>query len=188
VRFAGNIWHLLALRQAKAWIGGWDDLKPFGVTHGVRIPSGRGGARQPEASLAWSSATAIVKRRQRVLKPCDGASRCCGRRSLRFCQCGGGVGKSANGQDDRFGRGLRAGQRRGTGHQATCEIPLASAWTLTGEERRLNKAPGPTTGLTASGAPRADAGASTKDQAPGGTRRRIHKPTGEREWEVVAVS
>jgi hypothetical protein len=151
-------WQHLALRQAKAWIGGWDDLKPFGVTQGVRIPSGRGGARQPEASLAWSSATAIVKRRQRVLKPCDGASRCCGRRSLRFCQCGGGVGKSANGQDDRFGRGLRAGQRRGTGHQATCEIPLASAWTLTGEERRLNKAPGPTTGLTASGAPRADAG------------------------------
>jgi hypothetical protein len=75
-----------------------------------------------------------------------------------FCQMRGRCREVRDGQDDRFGRGLRAGQRRGTGHQATCEIPLASAWTLTGEERRLNKAPGPMTGLTASGAPRADAG------------------------------
>ena len=46
------------------------DLKPFIVTQRVRHPPGRGGARQPEASLAWAAATPLVKRRQRVLKPC----------------------------------------------------------------------------------------------------------------------
>ena len=33
-------------------------------------PPGRGAARQPEASLAWETATSLVKRRQRMLKPC----------------------------------------------------------------------------------------------------------------------
>jgi hypothetical protein len=46
------------------------DLKPFNVTQRVRRPPGKGGARQPEASLAWVTATSFVKRRQRVLKPC----------------------------------------------------------------------------------------------------------------------
>lgn len=46
-------------------------LKPFNVTQRVRRPPGKGGARQPEASLAWVTATSLVKRRQRVLKPCD---------------------------------------------------------------------------------------------------------------------
>lgn len=46
------------------------DLKPFIVIQRVRRPPGRGGARQPEASLAWAAATALVKRRQQVLKPC----------------------------------------------------------------------------------------------------------------------
>ena len=46
------------------------DLKPFIVTQRVRHPPGKGGARQPEASLAWAAATPLVKRRQRVLKPC----------------------------------------------------------------------------------------------------------------------
>ena len=44
--------------------------KPFIVTQRVRHPPGRGAARQPEASLARVSATALVKRRQRSLKPC----------------------------------------------------------------------------------------------------------------------
>jgi hypothetical protein len=47
-----------------------NDLKPFIVTQRVRRPPGKGGARQPEASLAWMTATLFVKRRQRVLKPC----------------------------------------------------------------------------------------------------------------------
>jgi len=46
------------------------DLKPFIVTQRVRRPPGKGGARQPEASLAWVTATSLVKRRQRVPKPC----------------------------------------------------------------------------------------------------------------------
>jgi len=47
-----------------------NDLKPFIVTQRVRRPPGKGGARQPEASLAWVTATSLVKRRQQVLKPC----------------------------------------------------------------------------------------------------------------------
>ena len=46
------------------------DLKPFKATQRVRRPPGKGGARQPEASLARAAATAFVKRRQRALKPC----------------------------------------------------------------------------------------------------------------------
>ena len=43
-------------------------LKPFVAIQRVRLPPGKGVARQPEASLAWPSATAVVKRRQRVMK------------------------------------------------------------------------------------------------------------------------
>src|SRR6478609_7250258 len=46
------------------------DLKPFEAIQRVRPPPGRGAARQPEASLAWETATSLVKRRQRMLKPC----------------------------------------------------------------------------------------------------------------------
>ena len=45
-------------------------LKPFEAIQRVRPPPGRGAARQPEASLAWAAATSLVKRRQRMLKPC----------------------------------------------------------------------------------------------------------------------
>ena len=45
------------------------DLKPFEAIQRVRPPPGRGAARQPEASLAWGTATSLVKRRQRMLKP-----------------------------------------------------------------------------------------------------------------------
>jgi hypothetical protein len=37
------------------------DLKPFEATQRVRHPPGKGGARRPEASLAWTTATAFVK-------------------------------------------------------------------------------------------------------------------------------
>src|SRR6516162_7579078 len=46
------------------------NLKPFEAIQRVRPPPGRGAARQPEASLAWAAATSLVKRRQRMLKPC----------------------------------------------------------------------------------------------------------------------
>ena len=42
----------------------------FEAIQRVRPPPGRGAARQPEASLAWAAATSLVKRRQRMLKPC----------------------------------------------------------------------------------------------------------------------
>jgi hypothetical protein len=59
------------LRQDKSWKGGRRcNLKPFEAIQRVRPPPGRGAARQPEASLAWAAATPLVKRRQRMLKPC----------------------------------------------------------------------------------------------------------------------
>src|SRR5208337_930731 len=63
--------HLLGLRQEKSWKGEWKrNLKPFEAIQRVRPPPGRGAARQPEASLAWETATSLVKRRQQMLKPC----------------------------------------------------------------------------------------------------------------------
>ncbi len=59
------------LRQDKSWKGEWKcNLKPFEAIQRVRPPPGRGAARRPEASLAWETATSLVKRRQRMLKPC----------------------------------------------------------------------------------------------------------------------
>src|SRR5271166_2395268 len=64
-------WRRPSLRQEKSWKGGrLCNLKPFEAIQRVRPPPGRGAARQPEASLAWAAATSLVKRRQRMLKPC----------------------------------------------------------------------------------------------------------------------
>src|SRR5271165_6033787 len=61
----------LPLRQEKSWKGEWKrNLKPFEAIQRVRPPPGRGAARQPEARLAWETATSLVKRRQQMLKPC----------------------------------------------------------------------------------------------------------------------
>src|SRR5438309_7755333 len=46
------------------------NLKPFEAIQRVRLPPGRGAARQPEASPAREAATSLAKRRQRKLKPC----------------------------------------------------------------------------------------------------------------------
>ena len=46
------------------------NLKPFEAIQRVQPPPGRGAARQPEASLAREAATSLVKRRQRMLRPC----------------------------------------------------------------------------------------------------------------------
>ena len=70
------------------------DLKPFIVTQRVRRPPGKGGARQPEASLAWATATALVKRRQRVLKPC-GSLEIMETPKPSPCWAGGSIGKAA---------------------------------------------------------------------------------------------
>ena len=56
------------LRQAKPWRGGCHELKPLVAVQRVRLPPGKGAARQPEASLAWRAATPVVKRRQQVMK------------------------------------------------------------------------------------------------------------------------
>jgi hypothetical protein len=48
--------------------------------------------QRPEASLAWGSARATAKRRQRVLKPCYGAPRTLPAASLRRFHNGGHVG------------------------------------------------------------------------------------------------
>src|ERR1700736_1748947 len=64
-------WRRPPWRQEKSWKGEWRcNLKPFEAIQRVRPPPGRGAARQPEASLAWETATSLVKRRQRMLKPC----------------------------------------------------------------------------------------------------------------------
>ena len=61
--FSGN-----SLRQGKPWQGGSDELKPCTASQQVRHLSGKGAARQPEASVAWRAATHVVKRTQRVAK------------------------------------------------------------------------------------------------------------------------
>ena len=58
----------LLLRQAKPWRGGCHELKPLVAIQRVRLPPGKGAARQPEASLAWRAVTPVVKRRQQVMK------------------------------------------------------------------------------------------------------------------------
>jgi hypothetical protein len=56
--------------RGKPWKGGrYVDRKPFEVIQRVRLPPGKGAARQPEASLARAAATSLVKRRQQVSKP-----------------------------------------------------------------------------------------------------------------------
>src|SRR5262249_4142338 len=65
------VWRKYPLRQEKSWKGEWKcSLKPFEAAQRVRLPPGRGAARQPEASLAWATVTSLVKRRQWKLKPC----------------------------------------------------------------------------------------------------------------------
>ncbi len=61
--------HPTCVRKSPGKEDGYD-LKPFEATRRVRHPPGKGGARQPEASLAWAAVTALVKRRQQALKPC----------------------------------------------------------------------------------------------------------------------
>ncbi|NJO38944.1 MAG: hypothetical protein HC871_16765 [Rhizobiales bacterium] len=93
-------------------------LKPFIATQRVRHPPGKGGARQPEASLAWAAATSLVKRRQRALKPC-GSLEIMRARKPSLCWARGQHREGRYGQADRFGRGLGAGQRCWMGRQGT---------------------------------------------------------------------
>ena len=58
------------LRQGEPWRGDRYELKlnPIAAIQRVRLPPGKGAARQPKASLAWRAATRVVKRGQLVMK------------------------------------------------------------------------------------------------------------------------
>ncbi len=88
------------------------NLKPFIATQRVRPPPGKGVARQPEASLAWAAATALVKRRQRAAKPChEPRNHAC--RSLRRVGCGGSTGKAVTARNTGSGGVLEQGRAAG---------------------------------------------------------------------------
>src|ERR1700730_12616984 len=117
-------------------------LKPSEAIQRVRPPPGRGAARQPEASLAWATATSLVKRRQRMLKPCVSPDIMCVRRPSAW------VGPGQPRQDR---------QRRGSGGSAgVLEQGKAIGWiakepvrsrsrpqaAVPERDRRLNNGPG----------------------------------------------
>jgi len=127
------------LRQGKSWKGGGKcDLKPFAAVQRVRRPPGRGAARQPEASLAWVAATSLVKRRQRMLKPCVSLDIFLPAEAFGLWNPGAASTRPPQARSLRLDRGPGAGQRHGTDRQGTCEIPFASTGA-TGrmKERRL---------------------------------------------------
>ena len=133
--------HLLGLRQAKPWKGGRKcDLKPFVAVQRVRRPPGRGAARQPEASLAWVAATSLVKRRQRMLKPCVSLDIFLPAEAFGLWNPGAASRRPPAARSPRLDRGPGAGQRHGMDRQGTCEVPLAStgATSRNWERRPIN--------------------------------------------------
>ena len=92
--------------------------KPFIAVQGVQLPPGKGAAHQPEASLAWATATPLVKRRQQTLKPW-GSPDIMSRWSLRSVGTGGSTDETAMARSRRSGRGLGTGQRCGMDCQET---------------------------------------------------------------------
>src|SRR5208283_4271765 len=111
---------------------------------------GRGAARQPEASLAWVAATSLVKRRQRMLKPCVSLDIFLPAEAFGLWNPGAASTRPPQARSLRLDRGPGAGQRHGTDRQGTCEIPFASTGA-TGriKERRLINVPGLADGLHA---------------------------------------
>ena len=85
-------------------------------------PIRQGLANQPEASLAWGTATCLVKRRQRIPKPRDRAPK------LPQCWCprfpinGDNTELTVMARLVRTGRGPRAGQRYGKDSPGTWEV------------------------------------------------------------------
>jgi len=174
------------LRQEKSWKGGrLGNLKPFNAIQRVRPPPGRGAARQPEASLAWAAATSLVKRRQRMLKPCVSLDilyplrpsvwvdrgRCRQGRHRRglagsagVLELGKGMGRIA-----RKPERSRSRPRAQRPDQGTPADQLFQAWR-------------------ASSTPVRSASASTNNGGARGTRNRSHKGAGLRGREVVAPS
>jgi hypothetical protein len=117
--------------------------KPFEAIQRVRPPPGRGAARQPEASLAWETATSLVKRRQRMLKPCVSLDIMYKLRPSVWVDRG-------RRRQDRYRRGLvgSAGvleQGRGMGWVARKPVRSRSRLrrSMPGLERRLTKSSGP---------------------------------------------
>ena len=127
------------------------DLKPFIVTQRVRRPPGKGGARQPEASLARAAATALVKRRQRAPKPCGQPRNHVSAEA--FAVLGPGAASEsgmARTRPIRPGSQSRAKAREGS--PGNLRDPVrARTKTARTRERRVNKAPGPTVASSIAG-------------------------------------
>gem|GEM_PF-1768520 len=124
-------------------------MKPFIVIQRVRLPPGKGAARQPESSVAWRTATCVVKRTQRVVKrhvePRNAQCRC-----LRVPDSGGSTGTAATGEADRTDRGPRTSQSHGMDHQGTWEARPRPCAGIAGRGTASanNPAPGPEQALT----------------------------------------
>src|SRR5271166_5470219 len=179
-------WRRPSLRQEKSWKGGrLCNLKPFEAIQRVRPPPGRGAARQPEASLAWAAATSLVKRRQRMLKPCVSLDITYPLRPSVWVDRGG-VDESANGEVlparpgswswakawDGSPGNLRDPVRvhgRNRPDQGTPADQLFQAWRTSSTSVR-------------------SASASTNNGGARGARNRSHKGAGLRGREVVAPS
>jgi hypothetical protein len=94
-------------------------LKPFGAIQRVQLPPGKGAARQPEVSLAWASATSLVKRRQRIPKPWGEPRNHVHAGAFGVLGPGAASTRPPMARSRRSGRGLRTGQRCGMDRQET---------------------------------------------------------------------
>lgn len=151
-------------------------LKPFTATQRVQPPPGKGGARQPEASLAWASVTAFVKRRQRALKPCGSLEiMCCG--SLCLVGCWGSIGQAVMARPADSAGVLEQGIGAGWAAREPERSRTRPCETAGFVERRLTNAPGPRAGLATR---RSADEANTKTPSARGTPKRIHKLRGMR--------
>ena len=137
------------------------DLKPFKATQRVRRPPGKGGARQPEASLARAAATAFVKRRQRALKPC-GSLEIMKAPKPSPCWVRGQHRSRRHGQPRPIRPGSQSRAKAREGSPGNLRGPVVARTEKPGTlERRVNKAPGPAVGSNIAGS----ATANTNDRA-----------------------
>lgn len=137
------------------------DLKPFKATQRVRRPPGKGGARQPEASLARAAATAFVKRRQRALKPC-GSLEIMKAPKPSPCWVRGQHRSRRHGQTRPIRPGSQSRAKAREGSPGNLRGPVVARTEKPGTlERRVNKAPGPAVGSNIAGS----ATANTNDRA-----------------------
>jgi hypothetical protein len=143
-----------SLRQDKSWKGGRScRSETFCRDPEGRRPPGKGGARRPEASLAWVTATSLVKRRQRgteaLWQPRNHVS------AEAFAVLGPGA---ASGKPLWPGIPVRPGSlsraKVWEGSPGNLRGPAFVRMKQPDTERRSNNAPGLMTDLAASGARR----------------------------------